>query len=159
MGMLDHLSRVVIGGTASVTREAIVSLRDAYVECSRRAAQLARHAEMAPQGYSIEGLKQLAAEEKAQGERLRQALEAAAAPIPAVAADGPHHGALNHWARLVQDLEMHRAATQQYRELAMRFAESLPKTAGLFEILCREDAAHCEHLRALIARADPQAID
>ncbi len=159
MGVLDKLSRLVIGGTASTAREAATSLQDAYVACAQRQAQLARHAEMAPQAYSIDGLKQLATEEMAQLERLRQALEAAGASIPAVTAVVTHRGAPNHWARLVQDLEMHRAAAQRFRELGMRFAESLPQTASLFDMLCREEVAHCEDLRALIARADPQAID
>ncbi len=159
MGVLDKLSRFIVGGTASVTREATAALRETYLGCAERAAQLGRHAEMAPQGYSIEGLKQLTAEETEQCERLRHALEAAGAPIPPTAAEGPRRGAMNHWARLVQDLEMHRAAAQRFRELTTHFAESLPKTAELFDTLCRQEMAHCEDLRALIARADPQAID
>lgn len=158
MGVLDKLSRFVIGGTAVATRDATAALRESYLDCTRRAAQLARHAEMAPQAYSIEGLKELADEEGEQRDRLRQALEAAGAPIPSPV-DAPQRGALNHWARLVQDLEAHRMAAQRFRERAMRFAESLPKTAGLFEALCQEEVAHCEDLRRLIARADPQAID
>jgi hypothetical protein len=113
---------------------------------------------MAPQQQSAEVLKQLAAAEEEQRERLRQALEAAGVPVPPAAEPLPH-GALNHWARLVQDLEAHRGAVQRFRELAIRFAESFPQTAGLFDALCREEAAHCEDLRALIARADPQALD
>jgi rubrerythrin len=45
------------------------------------------------------------------------------------------------------------------RELAGHFAETLPSTAALFDDLCREETTHCERLRALIARADPQALD
>ncbi len=159
MTVLDKLSRFVIGGTASTTRDATAALREAYLQCSRRAAQLARHAETAPQNYSSEALKRLAAQETEQRERLRRALEAAGAPVPTATAETFYRGGLNHWARLVQDLQMHRAAAQQFRELAMRFAEPLPKTAGLFETLSREEVAHCEDLRTLIARADAQAID
>jgi hypothetical protein len=114
---------------------------------------------MAPQLQSAEALKQLAAAEEDQRDRLRQAIEAAGTPVPPVAPEPLPRGALNHWARLVEDLEDHRSAVQCFRELAIRFAESFPKTAGLFDRLCREEAAHCEDLRALIARADPQALD
>jgi phage shock protein A len=104
-------------------------------------------------------LKQLAAAEEDQRDRLRQALEAVGAPAPPVASELLPRRALNHWARLVQDLEAHQEAVQRFRELAMRFAESFPRTAGLFDELCREEETHCEDLRALIARADPQALD
>jgi phage shock protein A len=114
---------------------------------------------MAPQRQSAEALKQLAAAEGEQRGRLRQALDAAGAPVPPPAPEPLPRGALNHWARLVQDLEAHRGAVQRFRELAIRFAASFPKTAGLFEVLCREEVTHCEDLRALIARADPQALD
>ena len=134
-------------------------MAQSYCDCTRRAAQLLRHAGMAPQQQSAEGLKQLAAAEEEQRDRLRQAIEAAGAPVPSAAPEPLSHGALNHWARLVQDLEAHRGAVQRFRELAIHFAESIPKTAGLFDVLCREEMAHCEDLRALIARADPQALD
>lgn len=160
MSMLDKLSRLVSGATASATREATAALAEAYLDCGRRAAQLARHAEMSPQAYSTEALKELAAAEEEQHTRLRQALEAAGAPVPSPALPEPVlRGALNHWARLVRDLESHQVAVQRFRQWTMRFAETLPQTAGLFETLCREEIAHCEDLRALIARADPQALD
>jgi hypothetical protein len=159
MGVLNRLSRLVIGGSGAGTEEVAVPLAQAYLDCARRATQLLWHAEMAPQQQSAEALKRLAAGEEEQRGRLRQALEAAGARVPPVAPEQLPRGALNHWARLVQDLEAHRGAVQHFRELAMRFAESFPQTAGLFEVLCREEAAHCEDLRALIARADPQALD
>jgi len=159
MGVLHKLSRLVMGGAAAAQEELAAEVAQAYLDCARRAVQLLRHAEMAPQQQSAEALKRLAAGEEEQRRRLRQALEAASAPVPPVAPEPPACGAANHWARLVQDLEAHRAAVQRFRELAMRFAESFPKTAGLFEGLCREEMAHCEDLRALIARADPHALD
>ena len=59
----------------------------------------------------------------------------------------------------MQDLEAHRLSARRLRELAVHFAESLPTTAALFDELCREEVTHCERLRTLIARADPQALD
>jgi len=156
MGVLDKISRLVTGsGAGDATR----AVRECYVDCVQRAQQLRRHAAMAPQAYSTEGLDELAAAEDQQAERLREALRAAgetAPPVPAAALPG---GALNHWGRLVQDLERHRAAVRRLRELAVHFAESLPATAELFDQLCREEAIHSERLRTLIARADPQALD
>ncbi len=159
MGILERISRLVIGGAAAAAHDATAALQQSYVDCVSRARQLARHAEMAPQAYGTEGLRELTAAEEQQADRLRTALRAAQAPIPSVAAEPLSGHALNHWGRLVQDLELHRASMRRLRELAVHFAEALPATAELFDELCREETAHCERLRALIARADPQALD
>ena len=159
MGVLEKLSRLVIGGNAGTASEAIAALIQSYIDCARCTAQLVRHAELAPQRYSADALRLLASGEAKQLERLRQALEAAGADVPSVSSGSPSRSALNHWARLLQDLEAHRRSTQRLRELAIRFAETFPQTAGLFEGLCREELLHCEDLRTLIARADPQALD
>lgn len=159
MGVMEKLSRLVVGGVAAASHDAVDALSQCYVEGVKRARQLARHAEMAPQGYSTDALKELAAAEEKQTERLRAALRAAGATVPAVPTAALPPGALNHWGRLLQDLEAHRASARRLRELAVQFAEILPTTAELFDELCREESIHCERLRTLIARADPQALN
>lgn len=159
MSMLEKISRFVVGSGAATAHEATAALRQCYEECVARAAQLSRHAEMAPQAQGTEGLAELAAAEAKQAERLRDALRAAGETVTTAALAQLPPGALNHWARLVQDLEAHRASTQRLRELAVHFAETLPETAVLLDDLCREEHVHCERLRGLIARADPQALD
>jgi hypothetical protein len=159
MGVLDTLSRLLAGEEVTTPRDAAAVLVQSYIDCVRRTAQLERHAEMAPQHCSAQALERLAAAEAEQCERLRQAIEVASAPLPPTTAEPLPRGALNHWARLVQDLDAHRRSVLQSRELALRFAAHLPQTAALFDSLCRADAMHCEDLRALIARADPQALN
>lgn len=159
MGVLDRLSRLVAGGEAAARHDAIGALTLCYVECTQRARRLARHAELAPHEYSAEALKELAAADDAQATRVRDALRAAEAEVPTVPEPPLLPGALNLWGRLVHDLEAHQASMRRLRELAMHFAESLPTTATLFDELCREESMHAERLRALIARADPQALD
>jgi hypothetical protein len=158
MGVLEKLSRLV-GSSTAVMQDITQALGESYVGCSGRARQLRRHAEIAPQEYSAEALKELATAEEAQAERLREALRVAGEAVPAVRAEPPPAGALNHWGRLVQDLEAHRLSARRLRELAVHFAEALPTTAQLFDELCREEVAHCERLRGLIARSDPHALD
>lgn len=159
MSMLEKISRLVVGSRTATAHEATAALRQCYIDCAARADQLSRHAEMAPQAQGAEGLAELAAAEVKQAERLRDALRAAGENLPAAPAATLPPGALNHWARLVQDLEAHRASERRLRELAVHFAEALPDTATLFDELCREEHVHCERLRGLIARADPQALD
>ncbi|MFQ5667268.1 MAG: hypothetical protein ACE5I7_12670 [Candidatus Binatia bacterium] len=157
--MLGKIGRFVTGSSVGAVREATDALRQAYLDCAQRARQLSRHADMAPQAYSRAGLEELAVAEQAQAQRLREALEAAGATVPTAQTESLPGGALNHWARLVQDLESHRLSARHFRRLAVRFAEDLPGTAMLFDTLCREEQIHCERLRTLIARADPQALD
>ena len=159
MSMLEKISRLVVGSRAATAHDAIDALHRCYVACVARASQLSRHAAMAPQAQGAEGLAELAAAEEKQAEQLRDALRAAGHVVSTAPAVSLPPGALNHWARLVQDLEAHRTSTQELRELAVHFAETLPDTAALFDHLCRVEHVHCERLRGLIARADPQALD
>lgn len=159
MGVLGKLSRLIAGPDAAARHDAISALSECYSAFTQRAQRFAEHAALAPHAYSAEALKGLATSEKAQAARLRDALQAAGAPVPHVADAQSPPGALNLWGRLVQDLEVHRAAVRRLRELAVHFSQSLPATAALFDELCREESIHCERLRALIARADPQALD
>jgi hypothetical protein len=160
MGVLQRLSRLMTGGTEAVAElDAGEALTQCYVDCVRRAHLLSRHAEMAPPGYGTDGLKELAAAEAQQVEQWRNALRAAGVTPPTVADDDLPPGAPNHWARLVQNLQLHRASARRLRELAVHFAESLPATAALFDQLCAEESMHAERLRTLIARADPQALN
>jgi len=156
MSVLERLSRFVGGGASP---EATPPLHACYLDAVSRARLLSRHAEMAPQLYSQEALRRLASAEEAQAERLRQTLLTAGAAAPSVSSEPPPSRSRNHWGRLVQDLEAHRVAFRRLRELAVQFYESLPLTADLFDQLCREERHHCEQIRELIARADPQALD
>jgi hypothetical protein len=159
MGVLDKLSRLVAGSTVAPRYAAVDALSRCYVECAQRARGLALHADLAPHAYSAEALRELAAAEDTQAGRLRDALRAAGAEAPDLPDMPPLPGALKRWGRLVQDLETHRSSARRLRELAVHFADSLPATAALFDELCREESVHCERLRTLIARADPQALD
>jgi hypothetical protein len=157
MGVLNKLSRLITG--AAPTEKAVAALSECHRSAVTRSRQLAAHAEIAPQDQSAESLRELAVAEEQQVARLSAALCSSGAAVPPVPEAAPPAGALNHWARLVQDLEAHRRSMRRLRELSTRFAESLPSTAELFDDLCHEEAGHCERLRELIARADPQALD
>ncbi|MBP1687203.1 MAG: hypothetical protein H6Q33_3346 [Deltaproteobacteria bacterium] len=159
MGVLDTLSYLLAGDDTAASRDAAAALMRSYIDCARRTAQLERHAKMAPHTGGAQALERLAAEDADQGLRLRRAVEAAGASLPSMAAELPQRDGLNHWARLVDDLDAHQRCVMQARELALRLAARLPQTAALFESLYRAEAIHCEKLRALIARADPQALD
>lgn len=159
MRLAHTLSRLLTGSLAGDAQDAHEALRASYVACVQRALQLRRHADLAPQEAGAEGLADLAAAEDRQAARLRQAIASAGLAVSDVTSLPRPTAGLNHWARLVQDLEAHRAAEARFQELAVRFADAAPDLAALFDALGREERTHCERLRALAARADPQAID
>jgi ribonuclease D len=156
MGVLSKLSRLVTGNTPA--EEAVAALVDCHQSAIVHARQLARHAELAPHNHAANRLGELADEDQRQASRLAEALRAAGQNVPNVP-DTPSAGAPNYWARLVQDLESHRRAVRRLRELTTHFAERNPSVSALFEELGRDEMAHCDALRELIARADPQALN
>jgi len=155
MGMLQTLARLM----AEPVREPYTALQEAYVGGVTRARLLTQIAERAPQSHGRETLQRLGAAETAMAEHVAAVLRSAGRVVSAPTATPPAPGGLNHWRRLVQVLEAHRAAEKDARELRVRFAETYPAVAALFDELCRTEQANGQALRALIARADPLALD
>lgn len=158
MDMLQKLGRFVVGGRDAIEDPAD-PLRHAYLDSYERMLLLEQHASLAPQEYSRNALVALTHTAKQQVDRLRGILrERGLGPVPEPAPPALESSS-NHWGRLVEDLERHQASSRNLRESATEFADSHPDVAGIFRRLCQEDVRACERLRALIARADPQALD
>ncbi len=158
MGVLETIAKFV-GSPAARQRQvgdAVARCYAATVQNSRRLHQLA---ERAPNTASAAGLSELAASEEAVSARLLEALKAAARSAPAIEEAPESATAPSHWGRLVQALEAQRRLVQTLREHTAEFAESFAATAQLFDELRAVESMHCERLRALIARADPQAMN
>lgn len=157
MSFMEKLARLV-GTPAALQREVGGALADCYVVAAVNSKRLQQDAEYAPNEASAQGLKDLAASEEALSQRLLEALKAAGKPSPKIEIPNTPR-ASSHWGRLVQALEAHRALVQAMRDHAAEFVDTFPATAQLFEELRAIESMHCEGLRALIARADPQAMD
>jgi hypothetical protein len=159
MSLLQTVSRFVVGG-ASAVKDPAAGLRQAYGDAVQRRALLEQHADLAPQEYSRKVLSTLEKSARQQADTIRSALRQRDIGLPLEPpAPTAAPASMNHWARLVEDLELHRAAVLRLRELAFHFADADPDVAKFFEELCQEDLRSCERLRVLIARADPQAHD
>ena len=155
MGVLQALARWV----AEPVDEPDAALQDAYVGAVTRARLLARNAERAPQAHSRDVLQRLGAAEAATAARLADVLRSAGGVVSAPTDAPQPPGGLNHWRRLVQLLDAHRAAEQDARELSMRFAETYPTVATVFDEFRASEQAQALALRALVARADALALD
>lgn len=156
MSMLQKLGRFVVGGSDAVEDPSEV-LVEAHADAVERMLLLQQHAEMSPQEYSRTGLQALAEAARTQVDSLRNALRERGLRVPPEPPALAAGGTVNHWARLVLDLERHRSSSRRLRELAVQFADSHPSVASFLDQLCQQDLRTCERLRALIARADPQA--
>lgn len=141
--------------TGESTPNGNADLWELWGDLDREAHRLARHAEMAPNHSSEGQLTRLAAEQEAIAAKLRDALGEKTA---ATSAEPAPPASLNHWARVVQNLEHMRSQRDRLFEAAQERdrEEVLGQTLeGL--------ALRMEHqllgLRALIARADPQSLN
>ena len=155
--MLQRLGRFVVGGSGA-TKDAATALRQTYVDAFERLALLELHTELAPQEYSRQALASLAAATRQQIDRIRGLLRQRGVGLPSLQTAN-RSTSLNHWARLVQDLELHRGSTRRLRELCVHLADADEEVSTFFDDLSQEDYHSCERLRGLIARADPQALD
>ena len=142
--------------TGETTPNGKADLWALWGDLDREAHRLARHAEMAPNHLSEGELTRLAAEQEAMAVKLRETLgETKAVASPAEPA--PPAG-LNHWARVVQNLEHMRSQRDRLFEAAQE--RNQEEALGLvLEGLALRMENQLLGLRALIARADPQSLN
>lgn len=157
MTWADRLIRFASGDRAG---EVVEHLRDMHRRCTEQAHRLGAAAAQAPTAGFERELRSLA---DAQAERVTVVAEGLAqrgvAPATTVPAPVLNGAARNHWARLVAALEACRAARA---ELARTTPRLLEADASLASLLARVDGGFQHEslvLRALIARADPLALN
>jgi hypothetical protein len=146
------------GGQASTRAGA--DLTALALDIERQAGRLARHAEMAPNEAAAVELSRIAAELSEIAAQLRAALPdgAPASPLPAEE-EGPIPSGLNHWARIVRDLQSMRSERDRLFDAGQALDADDPKLAAILDRLSAEVEARILRLRALVARADPQSLD
>jgi hypothetical protein len=157
MTWADRLLRLAGGDR---TGEVAEHLHGMHRHCTEQAQRLAAAAAQAPTAGAEEALRDLAARQADLATALaaalaqRQAPAAASAPAPVL-----NGAARNHWARLVAALEACRAARSELARATPRLIEADASLAPLLEIVDRGYERESLALRALIARADPQALN
>ncbi|GIW41315.1 MAG: hypothetical protein KatS3mg076_1892 [Candidatus Binatia bacterium] len=159
MSLWSRLGRILVGGEEPEPEEILPRLRRLYAATVERQRSMLRHAELAPNEASREGLTKLAEEEKELAERLRELVARHGGFAGDVPAGEPPPPGLNHWSRLVQDLEAHRSAVKELLDHAADLTDDEPELAEALRELARREEIHVFLLRRLVARADPQAID
>jgi hypothetical protein len=131
-----------------------------HQRCADQTQRLAAAAAQAPTAGAEEELRGLAAAQDELTASLAAALaQRAAAPAVAMPALVLNGAARNHWARLVAALEACRAARAELARTTPRLTEADASLAPVWETVDRRYERESLALRALIARADPQALN
>lgn len=156
MTWTERLARLASGDQEAALRRELVRLQHGFVA---RAQRLSAHADQAPNARAESELSALAAAHSALAEAVGQALRERGAEPPVPLAPAANDGGRNHWQRLVADLEAARSARAELVSGLPRLLEHDPTLADLLDRLDAGLSALLLRLRALIARADPQALD
>jgi hypothetical protein len=158
MTWADRLLRRAIGHPKREIAEQLAAMRQRSADQAQR---LGAAAAQAPTAAAEGELHALAADRGAQTAALAHALEerAAAVEMPAAPAPVLNGAARNHWARLVAALEACREERAQILRATPRLLELDGELAELLDAVLRALDAELLALRAMIARADPQALN
>ena len=155
-----RLRELAFGQPAAETPEIRRELAGYHLGFQERARRMAAHAALTPSATCEEELSALAADHERLAHQLGAAMTQRGVDVPsAPPRDAAAPPAINHWARLVQDLQGVRRARDALLEAATRIGDIDPPLGELLGALSRECEAHAIRLRGLIARADPQALN
>ncbi len=124
-----------------------------------RAERLALTAGQAPSKATETDLRKLADDHRATADLIKSALESRKSSAPSSVGAVTASTGVNHWARIVEDLEVFQQGRNQLMELSNDILESYPELTPLFDALAKKTADHIARLRGEIARADPQALN
>lgn len=122
-------------------------------------AAITKVADLAPTPIAQAETRPVADKAQAVVERMRDAVRDFGHVVPAAGVGSPQATGQNHWARLLEALEQHREVRQRLRELSISVEEDDPTLSEVLASIGREEEGVVDHLRNLIARADPQALN
>lgn len=130
-------------------------LKAGYHDLRRLAEQIRAHAERAPYPHMAGRLRQIALEKQKSAIVLKE-------KSLGLGCELEEHSPIiksgkNHWERMAQDLEDHKALENSFLEQAVRLAEKTPEISALLREVVGAQRPHKEALLDLVARADPQA--
>ena len=130
-------------------------LKNSYLRLCVQVKQLAEHAEKAPYPQAAARLRQMAAEKRANADRLRQSVLKLGTTLEETPCEV--RSGRNHWERVVQDLQDQKNLETKLFDQATLLAKETPDLAELLRDIAASQHPHTDILLDLVARADPQA--
>ncbi|MGH7770505.1 MAG: hypothetical protein ACREQP_23885 [Candidatus Binatia bacterium] len=147
--------REILRNGKSKSTEPADILIESYRDLCSLAAQISRHADKAPYPHVARLLRGISQEKRASADLLRDKLAGTGNKLEDIAFE--IKTGKNHWERMTQDLNDHRALETRLLERAALINERAPETAELLRRIAASQRPHTDALLDLIARADPQA--
>lgn len=158
MAWLDTF-RGLMGDDEQSKKRVVAGLRDLHRGFLERAQWLELTAAQAPSESAETDLRHLAADHRVTADLIAAALAARKASVRSAAAVAPVSNAVNHWSRIVEDLEVFQTGRNEILEQARDLLDLDPDLTDLFDLLTRRMNEHVARLRGEIAQADPQALN
>jgi rubrerythrin len=147
--------REILRNGKSKSTEPADILMESYRDLCSLAEQISRHADRAPYPHVAQLLRRLAQEKQSSADLLRDKLVGSGTNLEDIALEIT--SGKNHWQRMAQDLNDHRALETRLLERAALVTEQAPETAELLRQIAASERPHIQAFLDLIARADPQA--
>jgi hypothetical protein len=153
--LFKRVREILMRDGKSKSTDPLDILAESYRDLRSLAAQISRHADRAPYPHVTRLLRRIAQEKESSADLLRDKLPGAGTRLESAAFE--NKSGKNHWERMAQDLNDHRALETRLLERATLIGEQTPETAELLRRIAASQRPHMEALLDLIARADPQA--
>jgi hypothetical protein len=157
MSWTDKL-RGVLGGEESERRRVNAFLLGLYENFLIRDAELAAHANQAPTRSAEAGLRSIMDTHRKTATLLGQALAERGVTTPSAPPAATSPIGVNHWARIVADLDNSRLARNTTLEMSTRL-DAHPEIAALLLRIVEQTEEQIIDLQRQVARADPQALN
>jgi hypothetical protein len=147
--------REILRNGKSKSADPVDILIESYRDLCSLAGQISRHADRAPYPHVALLLRRIAQEKRSSADLLRDKLVGTGTRLEEMAFE--IKSGKNHWERMTQDLNDHRAIETRLLERAALINERAPETAELLRRIAASQRPHLQAFLDLIARADPQA--
>ena len=147
--------REFLGIPTSATNRALEILNQIYVQKSHHAALFKQHAENMQYPQFRDKLLAIATDEAEHAESLAGKIKLLGGRVPDVAKITDTEK--TSWQYLLEDLNTERQSAAALIQQAQSLREEIPSVADLLEQIYQNSEKHCESLRQMLMRSDPQS--
>jgi rubrerythrin len=130
-------------------------LRQRYVDEKQHAARLNQHAEKMRYPQFREALRRIAADESKHADWIAKKIQALGGMLPPVTEVRSQQK--NSWQCLLEDLEEERRCSADLEDDMLAIRSDYPDVDELLGRIDEEERKHCDEIREMLMRSDPQA--
>lgn len=143
------------GASGEEYHPALAILRSRYADERQHAAQLTQHAQKMQYPQFREALLRIGADEARHADWIAEKINELGGSLPGELTIQSTDK--NSWHYLLDDLEEERRCSADLETEMLTIASDYPQIVKLLERIDQEEHKHCEELREMLMRSDPQA--